>query len=143
MRRLNTCTRYILQTYSALLSIYRAKIESRSVGVVATVATKQRQPPRQSIESIQEIDSSVCVGSRTTPEGVQRNPQNDTMDRRALWVARQSSAPLIFETNLLRTRDRTYFSHLYSSTHPLVYEVPVSEHTITTNLPRYDTILAL
>ena len=51
MRRLNTCTRCILQTCSALLSICRAKIESRSVGVVATVATKQRQPLPQSTES--------------------------------------------------------------------------------------------
>ena len=46
MRRLNTCTRCILQTYSILSSIRRAKIESRSAGVVAVV-TKQRQPPRQ------------------------------------------------------------------------------------------------
>ena len=56
-----------------------------TVGVVAIVATKQRQLPRQSTKSIQEIDSSVCVGSRATPEGVQRNPQNDAIDRRALW----------------------------------------------------------
>ena len=37
-----------------LSSIYGAKIESRSVGVVATVATKQRQPPRQSTESTKD-----------------------------------------------------------------------------------------
>ena len=59
MRRLNTCTRWILRPARSLLSICRAKIELRSVRVVAAI-TKQRRLWIFQTEACGDNDDTSC-----------------------------------------------------------------------------------